>query len=118
MRIAIALAENKLDVSPIFGRAAYFLIYDSEGETENIVLNPGNSAYGGAGIRAAQFLVRQNVNVLLTFRLGENALSVLRSAEIKIYRAELVGAKDNIVLYKAGKLTLLDSFRRGFQGGR
>ena len=75
MKISIPVDEKSLEsnVCVSFGRAPYFLIYDTETK-ESIFLNNGAAAStGGAGIKAAQTIVDNKVNTLLTPRCGENA---------------------------------------------
>jgi predicted DNA-binding protein (UPF0251 family) len=67
MRIAIPLDENKQDVCIVLARAPYFLFWEDGKDT--ILENPAAQAHGGAGIQAAQFLVDNGVNVLITVRL-------------------------------------------------
>ena len=68
MRIAIPLDENKQDVCIVLARAPYFLFWEDGKDT--ILENPAAQAHGGAGIQAAQFLVDNGVNVLITVRCG------------------------------------------------
>ena len=78
MIIAIPVNENNAEPSICvsFGRAPWFLFHNTEtGETQTLG-NPAANAEGGAGIKAAQFVVDQNANVLITVRGGENAAEV------------------------------------------
>ena len=47
--------------------------------------NPAAEAQGGAGIQAAQFLVDQGADVLITVRCGQNAADIFGTAGMKIY---------------------------------
>lgn len=49
--------------------------------------NPATDAQGGAGIQAAQFLVDNEVNVLITVRCGQNVADMFNTAGIKIYKS-------------------------------
>lgn len=116
MRIAIPLDENRKDVCIVFARAPYFLIRDGK---EDIVLeNPAASAHGGAGLQAAQFLVDQGVNALITVRCGENAAEVFGAAEIKVYKSEGADAAENLAAMEEGKLSELTEFHSGYHGIR
>jgi predicted Fe-Mo cluster-binding NifX family protein len=118
MKIAIPVDEKSLEsnVCVSFGRAPYFLVYDTETK-ESIFHDNGAAANtGGAGIRAAQMIADNKVNILLTPRLGENAADVLKSAEIEIYKTTTASAKDNIDVFIAGKLPLLNEIHAGFHG--
>ncbi|NLK01731.1 MAG: dinitrogenase iron-molybdenum cofactor biosynthesis protein [Clostridiaceae bacterium] len=116
MKIAIPVENKTLEanVSTVFGRANYFLIYDTEREESVFVDNLAQSSAGGAGIKAAQTVVDQKVNALLTPRLGENAADILEAAGIKIYQAINASARKNIDAFGDGKLSLLDEVHAGF----
>ena len=116
MKIAIPLDENKVDVCVSFGRAPYFLF--SENGTETILSNPAADAQGGAGIKAAQFLVDQGAEALITVRCGQNAADVFKVAQLKVYKADSVAARPNIEALNAGKLSLLTTFHAGYHGIR
>ena len=116
MKIALPLDENKIDICPAFARAPYFLIIN-EGKRE-VLANPATNAAGGAGVKAAQFLVDQDVTVLVTPRCGQNAAEVLQAAEIEIYHTEHKEAQANVMAYQEGKLEKLTHFHAGFHGAQ
>ncbi|MGI6607980.1 MAG: NifB/NifX family molybdenum-iron cluster-binding protein [Erysipelotrichaceae bacterium] len=118
MKIAIPVENKKIDssVSLTFGRAPYFLIYDMEKKESSFIENSAAGSTGGAGIKAAQIIVDNNVEVLLTMRLGENASEVLKSADIRIYKTIDGSIKENIDAFAENKLFQLDKVHAGFQG--
>ena len=75
MIIAVPAENQSLDsaICQSFGRAPFFCIYDTESESSRFIDNSAKEASGGAGIEAAQLLVDQNVDALITYRIGENA---------------------------------------------
>ena len=75
MKIAIPVDEKTLEsnVCVSFGRTPYFLIYDVETKESIFIDNSAAASTGGAGIKAAQIIVDNKADVLLTPRLGENA---------------------------------------------
>jgi len=88
MKIAISSTGKTLDsnVDLRFGRAAGFIIYDLDSESYEYVDNVQNlEAVQGAGIQAAQTIVNQNVEALITGHCGPKAFKVLTTADIKIY---------------------------------
>ena len=105
------------DICVSFGRAPYFLIYDEESKESTFVENIGAKASGGAGVKAAQLIVDNNVDILLTPRCGENAAAVFQVANIKIYKTNGTSIKENIDLFIGGKLSLLEEIHEGFHGG-
>jgi predicted Fe-Mo cluster-binding NifX family protein len=106
--------ENTVCVS--FGRAPYFLIYDTESEGKSIIHNSAASSQGGAGIKAAQAVVDSHAEVLLTPRCGENAAEVIKAAGIKMYKTTSDSIKDSISAFNEGKLSPLEDIHPGFQG--
>ena len=118
MKIAIPVDETSLDsnVCISFGRTPYFLIYDVDTKESVFLDNSAAASTGGAGIKAAQTIVDNKANVLLTPRCGENAAEVLKSADIEIFKTTSASVKDNIDAFIDGKLSLLDEIHAGFHG--
>ena len=116
VKIAIPLDENKIDVCLTFGRSPYVLF--SQDGKEEILPNPAAEAEGGAGLLAAQFLVDQEADVLITFRCGQNAAEVFKAAEMKIFKAQGTTARENLEDFRNQKLEPLTHFHAGYQGIR
>lgn len=118
MRIAIPMDEKTLEsnVCPSFGRSPYFLIYNTETDESNFIENSAAASQGGAGIKAAQLLVDNAVDTVLTARCGENAAEVLIRSEIHMFKATSGSAKQNIEAHKAEQLPPLNEFHAGFHG--
>jgi len=122
MKIAMPVDDRSMEtsISQHFGRAPYFLIYDT-GSKESLFLdNSAAISQGGAGIKAAQIIVDNKVGALLTPRCGENAAEVIKKANIKMFKATNNSIKDNIDALNAGKLSLLEEIHAGFHnhGGK
>ncbi len=78
-------------ITPQFGRAATFTIVEISGEeivNSRVIENAAASRPSGAGIAASQTLIDSGVEILLTGNVGPKAMNVLRSAGIRIYRAD------------------------------
>ena len=116
MKIALPLDENKIDVCVSFARAPYFAFADTDNDSVDIVDNPAAQAHGGAGVKAAQLLIDNNAEVLLTVRCGENAAEAFQAAGIEIYKTSGNSAEENVKLFKEGKLEKLTQFHAGFHG--
>lgn len=99
-----------------FGRAPYFIVLDTENEGVRVFENPGASSSGGAGIKAAQAVVDEKVDVLLVPRIGKNASDVLDAAHIKIYKSVSEDILENIQSFKDNKLDILTESHPGFHG--
>jgi hypothetical protein len=59
---------DRTNVCISFGRAPFFMLYDSETKNASFIDNNAASSQGGAGIRAAQNIVDSKADALLTPR--------------------------------------------------
>jgi predicted Fe-Mo cluster-binding NifX family protein len=107
MNIAISATTPELDsqLDPRFGRAAYFIVADTDTLAWQAFPNPAVTASGGAGTQAAQFIAHHFVQVAISGDFGPNAYNALRAAAISMY---LPGAsrtvKEAIEQFRAGQL--------------
>lgn len=104
------------DVCASFGRAPYFLFYNSVTKEERYLDNTAVASQGGAGIRAAQVIADHGVKALISQRCGENAQEVLKKAEVFVYRSIPGTARQNIEAHLNNRLALLGEFHPGFHG--
>ncbi|HUU74544.1 MAG TPA: NifB/NifX family molybdenum-iron cluster-binding protein [Methanoregulaceae archaeon] len=89
-----------------FGRAPFFIFFDSENDEWNAVENAAAGAAGGAGPRAAQALIDNGDKAVITGNVGGNALAALQAAGIAIYFFRGEGTVKSVYQqYKEGKLT-------------
>lgn len=118
MKIAIPVDNKDAEsgVCPSFGRAPYFLFYNTVTHESSFLDNSAAASQGGAGIRAAQVIADHGVNALLTPRCGENAEEVLSKAEVPVYKTIPGTARQNIDAFIADQLILLRDFHPGFHG--
>ncbi len=118
MKIAIPVDDKSLksNVCISFGRAPYFLIFDTDKKEEVFLENSAASSQGGAGIKAAQAIADTNAEALITPRCGQNAADVLKAADIKLYKTKGASVLGNIEAFTAGKLSLLADIHPGFHG--
>jgi predicted Fe-Mo cluster-binding NifX family protein len=68
-----------------FGRCGYFVLTDPEKKETTAIRNPAGEASGGAGIRAAQEIIKCGADVLLSGNIGPNAHRVLAAAGVEVY---------------------------------
>jgi predicted Fe-Mo cluster-binding NifX family protein len=107
MKIAITSKGMNLEseVDLRFGRAAGFIIYDTETDTYGYIDNNQNlNAMQGAGIQAAQNVVNQNVDAIVTGNCGPKAFAVLSQAGVKVFIGAEGTIKDVIEKYKNNEL--------------
>ena len=96
MKIAVSAVGRDLnsEIDPRFGRCAYFLIIDTEKTTFKAFENTHRAAQGGAGIGAAQFVVEQNADQVITGNLGPKAEMVLNAAGVTVLTGKSGSVKD------------------------
>lgn len=106
MKISITSKGNTLDskLDERFGRTAYFVVYDTETNSYNIMDNSSIAASGGAGISAAQEIINTGAQAVITGNVGPNAMDVLLAGDIKIFKGLPVSIKENIESFKRGQL--------------
>lgn len=116
MRIAIPVesAEMNDPVCPSFGRTPQFLIYNMEDGSSTVIENSAANAQGGAGIKAAQILVDNQVKAVLTPHCGENAAKVLQPAGIALYKTTKGTVAKQIALFKENGLEPLTDIHPGY----
>ncbi len=130
MKVAVSTTSGGLDdkVSEVFGRAVSFTIVEiSNGDIVNIEIVRNDFAVrgGGAGVAVSQFLVDKGINAVITGNVGPNALAVLSSAGVKVYRGSGLTVKEAIDKLLKGELEEITSpsqpkmgrWRRGGGGG-
>jgi len=108
MKIAISATGKTLDaeVDPRFGRCQYFIIADIDTDEFETVDNSSAAAGGGAGISAAQMIVKKGVEAVLTGNCGPNAHQVFSSVGIKVVTGVSGKIKDTIAEYKLGTYSI------------
>ena len=107
MKVAVSAVENKLDarVDPRFGRAAYFLVVDSDSLEYESIPNPNIDAFGGAGIQSAQLVINHGAKAVFTGKCGPKAFQALESAHIKIYEDVDSTAREAILAFQNNQIT-------------
>lgn len=106
MKIVVTSNGSDLDAqaSPVFGRCPWYLFVDTETMGVEAMENPAMAAASGAGIQAAQFVVEQGADALVTGNVGPNAFDVLRSADVPVYLLEDGTVREAVEAYKEGLL--------------
>lgn len=118
MKIAIPVEGDRAGarVCTSYGRAPFYLIHDTETKENHYVVNEAARQTGGAGIKAAQIVVDQGVDALLSPRLGQNAADVIQAAGIAIFKTQGDSVDENLRLYARGLLEELDEIHAGLHG--
>jgi predicted Fe-Mo cluster-binding NifX family protein len=119
MRVIVTAEGSDLSASasPRFGRCQTFVLVETETMEYEALPNPALSASGGAGVQAAQFVVEQGVQAVLTGNLGPNAAEVLQAANIPVHLNGEATVRASIEAFKAGRLPVARGANVGAHAG-
>ena len=95
---------EKSFISDNFGRCNFFYIYDTDKEVGEVFINVNKDGQGGVGVKTSEFILKKGAEVLITPRVGEKSMRILRSTNIKIYKSTDKIVKENIASYLNGEL--------------
>lgn len=106
MKIVISSQGETLDApaSAVFGRCPSFVFVDTETLAFEALSNPALSQGGGAGVQAAQFVLNQGAQAVLTGNLGPKAFDVLVAAEVQGYLVPEGTVRQAVRAFNAGQL--------------
>jgi len=106
MKIIVTAQGNDLNapVSPTFARCPYFLVVDTETNAVVPVVNKSMREPKGAGIAAAQFVLSQKVDAVVTNKMGPKAFRVLQVAGVPVYSVTPMTVGGAVNEFNAGKL--------------
>jgi len=121
MKIAVSASgpQPADEVEARFGRAPWFLIYDSETRAWQPVSNQANvSSPHGAGVQSAQSVARLGVKGVITGHVGPKAYQVLSAAQVRVYRGDARRAEEAVRAFERGQLQELteENGPEGFGG--
>lgn len=112
MKIAVTAVGREIssDLDLRFGRAKYFVVYNTDDKTFSAHDNNQNlNAAQGAGIQAAESVLRLGVDVIISGNVGPKAFRVLNAGEVKIYLCEKTTVEDAVHRFEAGELKEADA---------
>ncbi len=106
MKIAFATSGNDMTspMDPRFGRAARFLVYDTDQKNFVVIDNDNVDATQGAGIKAAETIVKAGAKTLVTGDCGPKAVNALKQANVAIYSCKGTTVQNALDLFLANKL--------------
>jgi predicted Fe-Mo cluster-binding NifX family protein len=110
MKIAVSVTAPKHGAAfePRFGRAAAFVIVDTNTGEQQAVANPAAQLGSGAGIRAAEFLIRQGVDAAISGAFGPKAYDVLHTSGVRLYQATSGTVDDLVARLLKGELDAVE----------
>ncbi len=120
MIIAVAI-EDPVDsslLSESFGKSKFFLVYDLDNNSESILTNPFVTELGRAGIQSARLLIENNVDAVITKKIGINPFRFFTSINIKVFQCKQMIALKAIQLFRDKKLSEFENICQYFSAGR
>jgi predicted Fe-Mo cluster-binding NifX family protein len=112
MKLAITAERPELDsrVDPRFGRAAYFIVYDTDTDQWAAHDNAHNlNAPSGAGIQAARNVVDLGAAAVATGHVGPKAYSALQAGNVAVFLVGEETVAECVEKFKADRLTRAES---------
>ena len=98
--------QSKVDER--FGRATYFVFYNTATEEKIVIENSAKDAKGGAGALAVQQLVDNNSELLIAPEVGPQALQALNKFKIPAYKqGDVTTIQDAITAWENNKLEMI-----------
>lgn len=111
MKVIVSSLGKDLDskISPIFGRAQWFILVDTDDMSYEAFENPSTSQSSGAGIMAAQFVLKKSPTSVLSANVGPNAFEVLQAGSVSCYIAENGTVREAVDSFTNEKLKKMGS---------
>ena len=107
MKVAVTSVGETVE-SPVdqsFGRASYFILYDTESGEWSAHDNKQNlEAAQGAGVQSGQKVVELGAEAVITGNCGPKAFATLMAGGIEIYQEAFGTVKEAIDAFEKGKL--------------
>lgn len=109
MKILVSSQGNSKDsqVDLHFGRSEYFVIYDDQEDTYEAIQNDGVKQSSGAGVKASQIAINQDVDYLITGSLGPKAFTIIDSSKILVFKSNEGSVEEAITAFKNNQLNEL-----------
>ena len=87
MKIAIPSSEDSQEslISNNLGRSPFIGIYDEDTKSYSFFENIGFKIQDGSGLKAAEIIIQNKADVLLTMEIGQKAYSILSKEHVEIH---------------------------------
>ncbi len=89
-----------------FGRCPWIIRFDTDLVQWKAFENPGAGQAGGAGVSAAQFVIDQQANVVISGDFGPHAVSAFRAAniEMRLFTKDISSVQQAVDYFVQNKL--------------
>lgn len=97
MKIAVASSgkDEKSEVSPVSGRAEYYLVFEDRKLVKTIP-NPFKTGGGGAGPAVVQMLSNEGVKKVISGSFGDKMIDAMREKGMKYEEIKGMTVKDSV----------------------
>ncbi|MCD4702073.1 MAG: NifB/NifX family molybdenum-iron cluster-binding protein [Candidatus Aegiribacteria sp.] len=109
MKVIVSSTGGSIDssISTVFGRAEYYVLVDAEDFAHESFENPAVNQSSGAGIQAAQFVLKKNPGSVISSNIGPNAYEVLSAGSILCYTATGGTVREAVEAFNRGDLPMM-----------
>ena len=106
MKVVVTSEGTTLDssVDPRFGRAANFLVVDTETMQVTAHQNSAVNEPQGAGTQTARTVIKLGAGAVITGNVGPRASSVFQAAGLPVFLVQGGTVREAIEAFKAGQL--------------
>jgi predicted Fe-Mo cluster-binding NifX family protein len=106
MKVLVSSTGKSVDspISQVFGRAEFYSLVDTEDLSLETFENPARNQSGGAGIQAAQFVLKKNPETIISSNIGPNAFEVLSAGSVPCYSATGGTVREMVEAFNRGDL--------------
>ncbi len=111
MKIIVSSSGREMNspVSPVFGRAEYYILVNTEENSHEALENPAAGQSSGAGIQAAQFVLKREPEALIASNIGPNAFEVLSAGSVECFAAPEGTVREAVEAFGRGELKTIGS---------
>lgn len=104
MKIVIPSSGKTMDslMDERFGRAKYFLIYDTDTDEHQFLENTWLGQQHGVGVRTSSVIAEKDVSMVIAPHIGPKAGDILRESGIEIRSSEVKPLKQIIEEHRNG----------------
>ncbi len=119
MKVIVSSTGKSVDdtISTVFGRTEFYLLVDTEDFTSESFDNPAVNQSSGAGIEAAQFVLKKNPGSVISSNIGPNAYEVLSAGSVPCYTATGGTVRDTVEAFNREELPMMGAATAGSHSG-
>lgn len=119
MKVIVSSTGKGIDdaISTVFGRTEFYILVDTEDFTHESFDNPAVNQSSGAGIQAAQFVMKKNPESVISSSIGPNAYEVLSAGSVPCYTATGGTVRETVETFNRGELQMMGAANANSHSG-